>query len=203
MIDVSYNIPRLPDPETPLDYTGANAIEWNLYALIRAWPVFESAQVKPSLGSYGYLDTRDSETVSPVEGVAVTFLQYLPRLLVLLTGEGLENVTWRGEGWREETPGVLVYTMTSFTADNANAALRQLWFSATGDADVTVTLAGENLGWEPDGLRLVGLGWTVLRFRSRATWDLAKALRKTWDGAKPLAWDEAATLRKDGTYEAK
>lgn len=201
MIDVSYNIPPLPEPDEPLDYTGANAIEWNLYALIRAWPVFESDQVLPAIGSYGFLQL--DETASPVEGVAVTFLQYLPRLLVLLTGDGLENVTWRGEGWKEEIPGVLVYTMTSFTADNANAALRQLWFSAEGDADVTVTLAGENLGWEPDGLRLVGLGWTVLRFRSRATWDLAKALKKTWDGAKPLTWDEAATLRKDGTYEAK
>lgn len=194
MIDVSYNIPRLPDPDAPLDYEGANAIEWNLYALIRAWPVFESAQVLPAIGSYGFLQL--DETANPVEGVAVTFLQYLPRLLLFLEGEGLDNVAWHGEGWAEEAPGVLVYTMTSFTADNANAALRQLWFSASGDTEITITLAGEKLDWTPDGLRLMGLGRTVLRFRSRATWDLAKALRKTWDGAKPLTWDQAAVLRK-------
>lgn len=201
MIDVSYNIPRLPGPDDPLDYGVANAIEYNLYALIRAWPVFESAQVLPAVGSYGFLQL--DETASPLEGVEVTFLQYLPRLLVLLEGDGLEHVTWQGDRWAEESPGVLVYAMTSFSAANANAALRQLWIGASGDADITVTLAGENLGWEPDGLRLVGLGWTVLRFRRGATWGLAKALRHTWDGAKPLSWDQAAALRKDGTYETE
>ena len=201
MIDVSYNIPRLPGPDEPLDYERANAIEWNLYALIRAWPVFESAQILPAIGSYGFLQL--DETASPVEGVETTFIQYLPRLLVFLAGDGLEHVSWRGEGWKEETPGVLVYGLTEVSAPNANAALRQLWLSADGDADVTVTLAGENLAWKPDGLRLVGLGWTLLRFRSRATWDLAKALKKTWDGARPLTWDEAAALRKDGTHETK
>ena len=42
MIDVSYHVPRLPAPEEPLDFSGANAIEYNLLALIRAWPAFET-----------------------------------------------------------------------------------------------------------------------------------------------------------------
>lgn len=194
MIDVSYKIPRLPEADQPLDYNGANAIEWNLYALIRAWPVFESAQIFPSIGSYGFLQM--DETATPVEGVEVTFLQYLPRLLVFLEGEGLENLTWRGEGWTEESPGVLSCTMTSFSADIANFALRQLWFSATGDTEIKITLAAEKPDWEPGGLRLVGLGWTRLLFRTKATWGLAKALKHTWDGAKPLTWDEAGQLKK-------
>lgn len=201
MIDVSYNIPRMPAADNPPDWAGANAIEWNLYALIRAWPVFESEQVLASIGSYGYLEL--DETASPAEGVAVTFLQYLPRLLVLLEGSGLEHISWRGEGWTQEAPGVLVYTMTSFTADNANAALRQLWLGASGDTDITVILAGEKQDWPPDGLRLVGLGRTKLLFRSKATWNLAQALKKTWNGAEPLTWEAAAALRKDDLYETK
>ena len=69
MIDVSFGIPNLPAPSDPLTTDRANAIERNLYALIRAWPVFESAQVLPSIGSYGYLQL--DETASPVKGVEV------------------------------------------------------------------------------------------------------------------------------------
>lgn len=193
MIDVSYNIPRLPDPGEPLDWGGANAIEWNLYALIQAWPVFEDETVLPSIGSYGYLEL--TETAALAQGLAVTFVQYLPRLVVLLEGTGLEHIAWRGDGWSEEG-GALVYTLSEISAANANAALRNLWFSAAGDADLTITLAGENLAWEPDGLRLYGDGRTRILFRSRATWGLARAKKLTWGGAKPLTWGEASRLRK-------
>ena len=195
MIDVSYNIPRLPEPDKPLDCDGANAIEWNLYALIRAWPAFEDRQVKPNIGSYGYLQL--DESGAPSEGIEVTFMQRLPRLLVFLSGEGLENLSWRGDGWTAEN-GVLVYTLSDPSESNANSALRNLWFSAKGNVDATVVLAGENPEWEPDGLRLYGLGWTKLLFRTRATWGLVKAKKLTWGGAKPLTWGEAAQLRKDG-----
>lgn len=194
VIDVSHSIPRLPVSNAPLDHDAANAIEWNVYALIRAWPAFESEQLLYSVGSYGYLQL--DETGTPAEGVEVTFIQHLPRIVVILDGEGLENVTWRGEGWKEEN-GVLFYTMSEVSIDNANAALRQLWFSATGDADIKVTVAGENLSWEPDGLRLTGDGMTRILFRGRATWGLAKAKKLTWGGAKPLTWGEATALRKE------
>lgn len=195
MTDVSHNIPRLPGADTPLDYDGANAIEYNLYALIRAWPVFEDQQVKPFVGSYGYLQL--DENASPSEGIEVTFMQRLPRLMVFLSGEGLESLSWRGNGWTAEK-GVLVYTLSDPSESNANSALRNLWFSATGDVDATVILAGENLEWESDGLRLYGIGWTKILFRSKATWGLVKAKKLTWGGAKPLTWGEAAQLRKDG-----
>lgn len=194
MIDVSYNIPRLPRPEDPLDYIGANAIEHNLFALIRAWPVFESVQTAPSIGSYGYLQL--DETGTPADGVEVTFLQYLPRILVLLEGNGLENVTWHGKGWLEEN-GALVYTLSEISLQNANAALKQLYFSAAGEADITIAVAGENLGWEPGSLRLYGEGRTRLLFWGRATWGLARVKKLTWGGARPLTWGEAAALRKD------
>lgn len=194
MIDVSFGVPHLPPSTDPLDTAGANAIEANLAALIQAWPVFETTGLLPRIGSYGYLQL--DETASPALGLEVTFLQYLPRLLVLLKGEGRENLTWTGKGWTEED-GVLVYTMTQADAGNANAALRQLSIGATGDADITVRLAGENPDWEPDGLRLYGEGQTMLLFRSRATWGLARAKKITWGGAKPLTWGEAAALRKD------
>ncbi|MBD5356507.1 MAG: hypothetical protein HDR88_06075 [Bacteroides sp.] len=201
MIDVSFGIPYLPAPDDPLNTDRANAIEWNLYALIRAWPVFESRQVLPSVGSYGYLQL--DETASPGLGVTVTECRHLPRLLVFLTGKGRENLFWTStQPWKEEN-GVLIYDMTEISVENANAALAQLFIGSTGDADITVTLAGENLGWEPESLRLYGDGKTMLLFRSKATWNLAKALRKTWDGAKPLTWDEAAALRKGGSHETE
>lgn len=194
MIDVSYNIPRLPKPEDPLDYIGANAIEHNLFALIRAWPAFESTQTAPSIGSYGYLQLNESGT--PADGVEVSFIQYLPRIIVILEGDGLENVTWSGEGWQEGN-GVLVYTLSEISLRNANAALKQLYFSATGEADITVTVAGENLGWEPGRLRLYGEERTRLLFWGRATWGLARAKKQTWGGARPLTWGEASTLIKE------
>lgn len=195
MTDVSFGIPNLPAPNDPLNTDRANAIEWNLHALIRAWPVFESAQVMPSIGSYGYLQL--DETASPALGVEVTECRYLPRLLVLLTGEGLENLSWEStQPWKEEN-GVLFYQMTETSVANANDALKQLFFSATGDVDALVTLAGYNPDWKPDGLLLAGLGQTRLLFRSRATWGLARAKKRTWGGAKPLTWGEAAALRKD------
>ena len=195
MIDVSFGIPDLPAPSDPLTTDRANAIEWNLYALIRAWPVFESAQVLPSIGSYGYLQL--DETASPSLGVEVTECRYLPRLLVFLTGKGRENLFWTStQPWKEED-GVLIYDMTEISVENANAALSQLFIGSAGDADITVTLAGENLDWEPGPLRLYGGGKTMLLFRSRATWGLARAKKRTWGGAKPLTWGEAAALRKD------
>lgn len=197
MIDVSFGAPRIPGPADPLDTAGANAIEWNLYALIRAWPAFETLTILDQLGSYGYLDTRDGETVTPADGIEIDLIQYLPRLLVLLEGTGLANVQWAGTGWAEEAPGALIYPLKELTAANAMSALRQLSISATGDADITVALAAENLLWEPDGLRLYGIGQTKLLFRGRATWGLVKAKKLTWGGAKPLTWGGAADLRKE------
>ncbi len=194
MIDVSFGVPRSPGPGDPLDYAGANAIERNLYALGLAWPAFESETLLASIGSYGYLQL--DETASPALGLRVTLSQHLPRLLVLLAGPGLESLTWAGEGWTEGN-GALVYTMTGPNASNANAALAQLYIGASGDADITVTLAGESLEWEPDELRLHGIGQTKLLFRSKATWGLVRAAKHTWGGAKPLAWGEASALRKD------
>ena len=196
MMDASFGVARLPAAGQPLDWAKANAIEDNLRALILAWPEFVSETLLYSVGSYGYLQL--DEKSSPAPGVEVTTVRYLPQLLVLLTGEGLENLSWKStQPWKEEN-GILFYPMAETSVANANDALKQLIFSATGDVDALVTLAGYNPDWEPDGLRLVGLGQTRLLFRSRATWNLAKALKKTWDGAKPLTWDEAAALRKDG-----
>lgn len=195
MTDVSYNIPLLPAPEDPLDFRAANAIEYNLLALIRAWPAFETAIILNKVGSYGYLDTRDGETATPADGVKIELIQYLPRLLVLIEGTGLDNVTPSGTGWAEDSPGVWMYQLRELTHANAMSALRNLTISATGDADITVTLAAENLTWEPGGLRLYGKH-TVMLFRGKATWGLAKAKKLTWGGAKPLTWDEAKDIRK-------
>ena len=195
MIDVSYHVPRLPAPEDPLDFHGANAIEYNLLALIRAWPAFETETVRDRVGSYGYLDTRDGETATPADGIAVELIQHLPRLTVLLTGD-LDAVTWSGTGWSEEAPGELVYQLKELTPANAMSALRGLVVRSAGDADVAVTLAAENLLWEPDGLRLYGTGRTLMLFRGKGTWGLAKVKKLTWGGAKPLEWGEASALRK-------
>lgn len=195
MIDVSYHVPRLPAPEEPLDFNGANAIEYNLLALIRAWPAFETETVRDRVGSYGYLDTRDNETGTPADGMKVELIQYLPRLIVLLSGD-LDKITWTGTGWTEETPGELVYQLKELTAANAMSALRGLAVRSTGDADVAVTLAAENLLWEPDVLRLYGTGRTLMLFRGKGTWGLAKVKKRTWGGAKPLEWSGASALRK-------
>lgn len=194
MIDVSFGVPYLPAPGDPLNIDRANAIEANLAALILAWPVFVSEQLLPGIGSYGYLQL--DETASPALGVEVTECRYFPRLQVILAGDGPENLAWTGDGWHIEG-GVLCYHMTESSVYNANAALRQLIFSASGNVDAVVTLAGYNPDWEPDGLKLVGLGQTRLRFRTRAAWGLARAKKHTWGGAKPLTWGEAAALRKD------
>lgn len=195
MIDVSYNIPRLPASGDNLDYQGANAIELNLLALIKAWPAFEDLTVDDKIGTYDYLDTRDNETGTPADGLKVELIQYLPRLIVLLSGD-LYKITWTGTGWTEEAPGELVYNLKELTPANATAALGTLHIGAAGDADITVTLAAENLAWEPDGLRLYGKGRTLLPFRGQATWGIAKAKKLTWGGAKPLTWGEAKNIRK-------
>lgn len=194
MMDASYGVARLPIAGQPLDWAGANAIEDNLRALILAWPEFISETILCSVGSYGYLQLDESSSAAP--GVEVTTVRYLPRLLVIITGDGLENLSWTGDGWHVED-GVLCYHMTETSVFNANAALRQLIFSASGDVDAVVTLAGYNPDWEPGGLQLVGLGQTRLLFRARATWGLAKAKLRTWGGASGLTWGEAAALRKD------
>lgn len=193
MTDVSFGVPRLPDPGSRLGYARANAIEANLRTLILAWPEFISEAILYSVGSYGYLQLDESS--SPAPGVEVTTVRRLPRLLVLLAGEGLENLSWTGSGWHEED-GALCYHMTETSVYNANAALKQLVFSASGDVDAVVALAGYNPDWEPGGLKLVGLGRTRLLFRSRATWGLARAKKHTWGGAKPLTWGGASALRK-------
>ncbi len=193
MIDPSYGVHRLPGPGDPLTFDNANYIEENLRALILAWPAFETETAKAALGSYGYLQL--DESAAPSGGVRVTVDQHLPRILVLLEGEGLEHVHFSGFGWKEEN-GVLVYTVSEPYARNANAALATLIFSADGDADITVTVAAEDPAWEPDGLRLTGLGRTRLLFSSRCTWGFARAKKLTWGGAKPLTWGQAAALRK-------
>lgn len=194
MTDPSFGVARLPAAGDPLDYKAANAIEENLRALILAWPEFISKSLLYSVGSYGYLQLDEQSSAAP--GVEVDTLRYLPRLLVLLAGEGLENLSWTGEGWTEEN-GVLVCTMPDPSVDSANAALRKLVFSAAGDVDAVVVLAAEHLDWEPESLRFVGQGRTRLLFRIRATWGLARAKKHTWGGAKPLTWGGAAQLRKD------
>lgn len=194
MIDISYCTARLPLAGQPLDWIRANAIEDNLRALILAWPEFISETVLYSVGSYGYLQLDESSSAAP--GVEVTTIRHLPRLLVILTGYGLENLSWTGDGWHIED-GVLCYHMTESSVFNANAALRQLIFSASGDVDAVVTLAGYNPDWEPVPLRLVGLGQTRILFRTRATWGLAKAKLHTWGGAHGMTWGRAAQLRKD------
>lgn len=183
MIDVSYNIPCLPASGDNLDYKGANAIELNLFALIKAWPAFEDLTVDDKIGTYDYLDTRDNETGTPADGIKIELIQYLPRLIALYDGTGLEHVTWEGFGWTETAPGELVYQLGELTPANAMSALRVLKFRATGEADLTVTLAAENLAWEPGGLRLPGKGQTLLLFRGQATWGLAKA-KKTHLGRR-------------------
>lgn len=193
--DVSYGIHSLPASGDHLDYNAANAIEENLRALILAWPEFISETLLYSVGSYGYLQLDEPSSAAP--GVEVTTVRHLPRLLVILTGDGLENLSWTGEGWHVED-GVLCYHMTETSVYNANAALSQLVFSASGDVDALVTLAGYNPDWEPGGLKLVGLGQTRLLFRSGATWGLVKAKKLTWGGAKPLTWGEAKQIRKGG-----
>lgn len=195
MIDVSYNIPRLPTSGDNLDYKGANAIELNLFALIRAWPAFEDLTVDDKIGTYDYLDTRDNETATPADGIKVELIQYLPRLIVLLAGD-VDKVTWAGIGWAEESPGELVYPLDVISPEGVETALRYLRIKATENADITVTLAAENLAWEPGGLRLYGKGKTMMLFRDRATWGLVKAKKHTWGGAKPLTWGEASALRK-------
>lgn len=195
MKDASFGVARLPAAGQPLDWAAANAIEDNLRALILAWPEFVAEARLESVGSYGYLQLDESTSAAP--GVEVTTVRYLPRLLVILTGDGLENLSWSGDGWHVED-GALCYHMTETSVYNANAALRNLVFTATGDVDAVVTLSGYNPDWEPGGLRLIGLGQTRLLFRGSATWGLAKAKLHTWGGAEPLTWGEAAALRKDG-----
>lgn len=194
MTDASFGVSRLPTAGQPINWENANAIEDNLRALILAWPAFESESLLYSVGSFGYLQLDESSSAAP--GVEVTAVRHLPRLLVLLDGEGLGNLSWTGSGWHEED-GALCYHMTETTEYNANAALRQLVFSAAGDVDAVVTLAGYDPDWEPDGLRLVGMGLTRLLFRAGATWGLAKAKKHTWGGARPMTWGEAAQLRKE------
>lgn len=193
MVDVSYHASTLPAPDDPLDYIGANAIEENLRALILAWPAFETETILCSVGSYGYLQLDESSSVLP--GVRVDLMQHLPRLLVLIEGVGLENLSWTGDGWHVED-GVLCCHLEDISVKAANAALERLVFSATGDVDALVTLAGYNPTWEPDGLKLIGVGQTRLRFRNKATWGLARAKYGTWGNA-PGTWADAAALRKD------
>jgi len=195
MIDPSYGVRRLPGPEDPLTFGNANCVEENLRALILAWPAFETETVRAALGSWGYLQL--DESAAPSGGVRVAVDQHLPRILVLLEGEGLEHVHFSGFGWEGLSPGVLVYTVSEPYARNANAALATLIFHADGDADLTVTVAAENTAWEPDGLRLTGLGRTRMLFTSRCTWGYARAKKLTWGGAKPLTWGQAAALRKE------
>lgn len=195
MKDESYGIALLPTTAEHFTWSMANAIEDNLRALIMAWPEFISETVLYSVGSYNYLQLDEISSAAP--GVKTTVVRHLPRLLVLLDGDGLENLTWTGEGWSEED-GSLCYRMTETTVENANSALRNLVFSASGDVTATVTLAGSNPDWEPGGLLLVGLGQTHLLFRAKGTWGLARAKKYTWGGAKPMTWGEASQLRKDG-----
>ncbi len=195
MIDPSYFVAMLPEAADALDFKRANAIEDNVSHLIQSWPVFETEQVREFIGSLDYLQT--DESASPAQGVTVSFLRVLPRLLVCLTGEGLEHITWSGAGWTaEETADglTLSYALGKPVEDIATAALSLLVFRSDGHANLAFTFAAER----PDGsLRLPGQHVTHMLFRTAGTWGLLRARAKVWSGARAMTWGGAKELRKE------
>lgn len=195
MVDPSYFVAMLPEAADALDFKRANAIEDNVSHLIQSWPVFETELVRAFIGSLDYLQA--DEAASPAQGVTVSFIRVLPRLLVLLSGEGLEHITWSGEGWTEQETAdglTLSYTLGKPVEDIATAALSLLVFRSDGHADLTFTLAAERL----DGsLRLPGQHVTHMLFRAEGTWGLLRARAKVWSNARALSWGGAGELRKE------
>lgn len=198
MIDQSYFVSLLPEASERLNVHRANYIEENLFYLIRQWPAFEVRTLRAYIGLDGHLLIY--ETASPAEGVEVTLLQNLPRLLVLLEGDGVDHVVWSGDGWAvldgEGEALVLACVLDEPSEDAANKALRALTLGSTWDADLTVSLAAERL----DGsLRLVRRGLTQILFRAWNTWGRLRRQYASWAAAGGQTWAEAKELRKEHT----
>lgn len=194
LADTSYYVPLMPDAREQLNVYKANAIEENLHYLIRQWPAFEVETVRALIGDYGTVFV--PEPASPAQGVEVTLLQHLPRLLVLVEGEGLEHISWAGEGWTaQDGDGLaLAYMLDGPSEQAANAALVGLAFTADWNADVTISLAAER---EDGTLRIIRRGLTQMLFRAEMTWGRLGRERGAWAELDGETWAQARSLKKE------
>lgn len=193
VIDQSYFVPLLPEASERLNFTRANDIEKNVGFLIRQWPAFEAETLAELVGSFGFL--QGPEQASPAEGVQVTLLQHLPRLLVLLTGPGAETLSWSGEGWAPaDGPGLtLAHMLDPADEKGAMGVLAALSIGCAGDADITVSLAAERA----DGsLCILREDLTRILFRAGAVWGLVEEKTSCWDDLAGMDWADVEQLRK-------
>lgn len=194
MVDQSYYIPLLPDAADLLDVYRANAIEENLRFLIRQWPAFEAETISRLIGRDGILTIH--ETASPAQGAEVTLLQHFPRFLVLADGDGLEHISWAGDGWTAQDGDglVLACLLDDPSEQEANAALGRLSFGSTWNADLTISLAAE---LEDGSLRFVRRGLTHMLFRAEMTWGRLGREHDSWAELASETWAQARQLDKE------
>lgn len=190
MVDGSYAVPMLPGQTDLLNFERANAIEENLHYLIRQWPAFEAETTAEAIGEHGYLPI--SRTASPAEGAEVTLLQHLPKLLVILSGTGLDYLVWSGADWERMGGGtsqmILACTLEAPSEGTAMAALNRLFIGSSGHADIDISLAAERL----DGtLRITRENVTRILFRAVATWYSLGAAVDSWDALSGGSWADA------------
>lgn len=197
MIDQAYSLAVLPDSFCGLTFVGANTIEENLRYLILLYYLFDAEPTVESLGSLGYLEL--TETGLPSEGFYIEMASAMDRLLVMVTGGGLERLSWRGTGWQarslEARTLLLAYEFSEpVGTEGLRAALAELSLTATGDVTAVLTLSAES-----DPVTHLDAGGTVqMLFRSGATWGLVEDKELTWKKAEGAAldWNGMEALRK-------
>ena len=197
MVDHSYYVPLLPEATGPPGVYEANYIEENLRYLILQWPAFETETILPLIGDYGTIFVPD--TACPAQGVEVALLRRLPRFFVIIDGD-VERISWTGDGWELLESGdhrvVLSHVQDTEDATAANETLRELTFSASWNADLTISLAAER----PDGtLRLTRSNVTKMLFRAEMTWGRLGREHETWAELTDETWAEARALKGANT----
>ena len=197
MVDHSYYVPLLPEATGPPNVYEANYIEENLRYLILQWPAFETETILPLIGDYGTIFVPD--TACPAQGVEVALLRRLPRFFVIIDGD-VERIGWTGDGWELLENGghrmILSRAPDTEDAAAANDALTGLSFSASWNADLTISLAAERA----DGtLRLTRSNVTKMLFRAEMTWGRLGREHEMWAELTDETWAEARALKGANT----
>lgn len=198
MIDEAYSLALLPASLRLMGIEGANAIEANLqYLILQLFPYFNGAVKTEAVGSYGFLELTETGTA----GDAFLAIQALriDRIKVMVDGADLSALTWQGAGWvaesSTETALLLTYTSSELlTAEQIQAALDDLRFTASADTDAELTLQVSNTvagDYMP-------LGPVSMFFRDGTTWLLVEGKALTWNDVENagMTWSDFENLKK-------
>lgn len=198
MTDDAYSLALLPSSLLFMGIEEANAIEANLqYLILKLFPYFNGAIKTEAVGSYGFLELTEAGTA----GDAFLIIQALriDKIKVIVNSEDLSALTWQGTGWvaesRTETELLLTYTSDeSLTAEQIQAALDDLRFTASANMDAFLTLQASNT----TAGDYMPIGSVSMFFRDGTTWLLVEGKKLTWSDVENagMTWNDFESLKK-------